>query len=157
MVTLYLKLAHVGDFDADELRDDYFQDPQRVLGPLRESRSVSPVDLSGNGRAWLVTRYEDVRAALADPRLAKDLRKLYPDWTPGLRQAMFSLHMLNLDPPDHTRLRRLVQKAFTPGRVAALRDHALTRRRIEHQALPEYAVPACAAVGDRTVVCRRGS
>jgi cytochrome P450 len=62
-----------------------------------------------------------VRAALSDPRLAKDPRKQYPGWTPDLMAAMFSLHMLNLDPPDHTRLRRLVQKAFTPGRVAALR------------------------------------
>jgi cytochrome P450 len=110
----------VTDPGRGRLPDDYFQDPQRVFARLRGSRPVTPVDLPGR-RAWLVTRYEDVRAALADPRLAKDPRKLYPDWTPGLRQAMFHLHMLNLDPPDHTRLRRLVQKAFTPGRVAALR------------------------------------
>jgi cytochrome P450 len=110
----------VTDLGTGQLRDDYFQDPQRVFARLRESRPVTPVDLPG-GRAWLVTRYEDVRAALADPRLAKDPRKQYPGWTPDLMGAMFSLHMLNLDPPDHTRLRRLVQKAFTPGRVAALR------------------------------------
>ncbi|HEX3957160.1 MAG TPA: cytochrome P450 [Trebonia sp.] len=102
------------------LQDDYFQDPQRVFALMRESRPVTRVDLP-RGRAWLVTRYTDVRAALADPRLAKDPRKMYPGWTPGPMQAMFNLHMLNLDPPDHTRLRRLVQKAFTPGRVAALR------------------------------------
>jgi cytochrome P450 len=114
-------VALVTDPGTRQVRDDYFQDPQRVFGQLRESRPVSPVDLPGNGRAWLVTRYEDVRAALADPRLAKDPRKLYPDWTPSPVQAMFNLHMLNLDPPDHTRLRRLVQKAFTPGRVTALR------------------------------------
>jgi cytochrome P450 len=113
-------VAFVTDPGTGQLQDDYFQDPQRVFARLRESRPVTPVDLAG-GRAWLVTRYEDVRSALADPRLAKDLRKLYPDWTPGPMQAMFNLHMLNLDPPDHTRLRRLVQKAFTPGRVAALR------------------------------------
>ncbi|HUN32710.1 MAG TPA: cytochrome P450 [Trebonia sp.] len=102
-------------------RDEYFQDPQRYFARLREKRPVAPVNLPGGRRAWLVTRYEDVRAALADPRLAKDPRKLYPDWESGPVQAMFELHMLNLDPPDHTRLRRLVQKAFTPGRVSALR------------------------------------
>jgi cytochrome P450 len=100
---------------------DYFQDPLKYFSRLRESQPVAPVDLPGNARAWIVTRYEDVRAALADPRLAKDPRKMYPGWEPAPRQAMFTLHMLNLDPPDHTRLRRLVQKAFTPGRVAALR------------------------------------
>ena len=133
-------MALVTDPGIRQERDDYFQDPQRVLGPLRESRPVSPVDLPGNGRAWLVTRYEDVRAALADPRLAKDPRKLYPDWTPGPVQAMFNLHMLNLDPPDHTRLRRLVQKAFTPGRVTALRPRV---RQIATELLD--AVDACGA------------
>jgi cytochrome P450 len=102
-------------------RDEYFQDPQSYFARLRESRSVTAVDLPGSGRAWLITRYEEARAALADPRLAKDPRKMFPDWQMDPRVAMFNLHMLNLDPPDHTRLRRLVQKAFTPGRVAALR------------------------------------
>jgi cytochrome P450 len=102
-------------------RQDYFQDPQRYFARLREKRPVAPVDLPDGRREWLVTRYEDVRAALADPRLAKDPRRLYPGWEPGPMQAMFNLHMLNLDPPDHTRLRRLVQKAFTQGRVSALR------------------------------------
>ena len=102
--------------------EDYFQDPQRYFAALREARPAAPVSLPGiGGQPWLITRYEDVRAALADPRLAKDPRKLYPEWEPPPMQAMISLHMLNLDPPDHTRLRRLVQKAFTPRRVASLR------------------------------------
>ena len=41
-------------------------------------------------------------------------------WPKGLPGPEFSRHMLNVDPPDHTRLRRLVSRAFTPGRVAAL-------------------------------------
>jgi cytochrome P450 len=117
-------VAFVTDPGTGQLQDDYFQDPQRVFAQMRESRPVTRVDLP-RGRAWLVTRYDDVRAALADPRLAKDPRKMYPGWTPGPMQAMFNLHMLNLDPPDHTRLRRLVQKAFTPGRVTALRPRVL--------------------------------
>lgn len=109
--------------DAPERFDEgYYQDPQAYFAALRQSRPVAPVSLPGFDRqAWLITRYEDVRAALADPRLAKDSRKLYPEWEPPPIAAMISLHMLNLDPPDHTRLRRLVQKAFTPRRVASLR------------------------------------
>jgi cytochrome P450 len=114
-------MAAVTETERQFSQDDYFQDPLKYFSRLREKRPVTPVDLPGRRREWLVTRYEDVRAALADPRLAKDHRKLYPGWEPSPMQAMFNLHMLNLDPPDHTRLRRLVQKAFTPGRVSALR------------------------------------
>jgi len=102
-------------------RDDYFRDPQKYFARLRGEQPVAPLGRPGGRREWLVTRYEDVRAGLADPRLAKDPRRQFPDWEPSPMQAMFNLHMLNLDPPDHTRLRRLVQKAFTPGRVSALR------------------------------------
>jgi cytochrome P450 len=114
-------MAVVTDSERQFSPDDYFRDPQKYFARLREERPVAPVDLPGGRREWLVTRYEDVRAALADPRLAKDPRKLYADWEPDPMRAMFERHMLNLDPPDHTRLRRLVQKAFTPGRVSALR------------------------------------
>jgi cytochrome P450 len=73
-------------------------------------------------RAWLITRYDDVRKALADPRLSKDWRKRRsPGFVPDPAVGFLMAHMLNADPPDHTRLRRLVQKAFTPGRVAGLR------------------------------------
>jgi cytochrome P450 len=75
-------------------------------------------------RGWLVTRYADVRAALADPRLIKDRRKFYGGQAPGWQstaEAILSGHMLNLDPPDHERLRRLVSKAFTRRRVERLR------------------------------------
>jgi cytochrome P450 len=101
--------------------DEYFQDPAALFALLRASQPVAPVALPGNGRSWVITRYEDARAMLADPRLAKDPRKVYPDFDSQAHGHPLDLHMLNLDPPDHTRLRRLVQKAFTPGRVAALR------------------------------------
>ena len=74
-------------------------------------------------RAWLVTRYAEVRAALADPRLHKEWagKLTAPDWVPDEVTGYLSVHMLNSDPPDHTRLRKLVTKAFTARRVAALR------------------------------------
>src|ERR1700734_2236804 len=104
--------------------DSYYQDPLGFFAGLRESRPVAPVQMPGYGRAWIVTRYADVRTVLTDPRLAKDVHR----WPGGGRSRPSEAtgvyaHMLHADPPDHTRLRRLVQKVFTP-RLAALRPRA---------------------------------
>ena len=107
-------------FEPQPLGDRYFQDPLRVFARMREESPVTSVITPEGQRAWLITRYEDVRKALADPRLSKDWRKS-PGFVPDPEIGFLMAHMLNADPPDHTRLRRLVQKAFTPGRVAALR------------------------------------
>jgi len=109
-------------FQPQPLGDGYFQDPLSVFARMRERSPVTSVITPEGQRAWLITRYEDVRKALADPRLSKDWRKLRsPGFVPDPSVGFLMAHMLNADPPDHTRLRRLVQKAFTPGRVAALR------------------------------------
>lgn len=50
--------------------DAYYQDPAGFFARLRESRPVAPVRMPGYGRAWMVTRYADVRTVLSDPRLA---------------------------------------------------------------------------------------
>lgn len=109
----------------ERLGDSFFQDPQSLFVRLRSFAPVTPVITPEGVRAWLVTRYEDVRAALADPRLGKDwVAHMTPedfDINVDPVQAFLDQHMLNLDPPDHTRLRRLVVTAFTPRRVAALR------------------------------------
>jgi cytochrome P450 len=73
------------------------------------------------GRVWIITRYANVRAALTDPRLANKVchwpggGRSFPDEAAGVHA------LLNTDPPDHTRLRPLVQKAFTPRRAGQLR------------------------------------
>ncbi len=109
-------------FEPRPLGDRYFQDPLSIFARMREESPVTSVITPEGQRAWLITRYEDVRSALADPRLAKDWRKLRgPGYVPDPTVGFLMAHMLNADPPDHTRLRRLVQKAFTPGRVAGLR------------------------------------
>ena len=74
---------------------------------------------------WVTTRYKDSVELLRDPRFTKDVRKL-PASAPartGLRSELQAItqHMLMADPPDHTRLRTLVSKAFTPRRVEELR------------------------------------
>ena len=80
--------------------------------------------------AWLITRYDDVLQALRNERLAKNrLNALTPEqnrkqpWVPKSFQPL-TRNMLDLDAPDHTRLRALVHKAFTPRLVEAMRERA---------------------------------
>jgi cytochrome P450 len=105
--------------------DSYYQDRVEFLARLRESQPVAPVWMPDRGRAWVITRYADVRTALTDRRLAKDVHR----WPGGAKSRPSEVvnchaHMLNSDPPEHTRLRRIVQKAFTPRRVEQLRPRA---------------------------------
>jgi cytochrome P450 len=103
----------------EHLGTEYFQDPYSVHARLRALRPISRVIMPGGTPAWLVTGYTEARAALADPRLLKMPRDWRPD--PDSMYDALDAHMLNSDPPDHERLRRLVNKAFTPRRVNGLR------------------------------------
>jgi cytochrome P450 len=106
--------------------ESYYQDPAGFFARLRESRPAAPVRLPGRGRSWFITRYADARAALADPRLANDLRH-HPRGArqrPSEAAGGVHAHLLNTDPPVHTRLRSQVQQAFAPRRVARLRPLA---------------------------------
>jgi cytochrome P450 len=105
---------------APAIRDDPF-------GHFAAARSRCPVQkvrLADGHPAWVVLGYDAARQALNDPRISKDMLAALRDHgdvvAEGLPGPEFSRHMLNVDPPDHTRLRRLVSRAFTPGRVAAL-------------------------------------
>jgi cytochrome P450 len=114
----------VTDSRAEQLAADYFQHPLAYYARMRAEGPVTPVILPySNGRLWLVTRYADVRAALADPRLHKDWagKLTEPGWVPDEVTGFLSVHLLNADPPGHTRLRQLVARAFTARRVAGLR------------------------------------
>jgi cytochrome P450 len=110
--------------DAIELaafdEDSYYQDPAGFFARLRESRPVAPVRMPDHGRVWIITRYADVRAALTDPRLASTAHHP-PGGGPSYPETGGVHALLNTDPPDHTRLRRLVQGAFTPRRAGQLR------------------------------------
>ena len=111
---------------AQDVRDDFddpaFQaDPYRAYARWRRTGPVRRIMLPGGIEAWLVTRYEDARQALNDPRLSKTAPGLRTGGLPEeVRSATFR-HMLSADPPDHTRLRRLVSAAFTARRIEALR------------------------------------
>jgi len=102
------------------IRDDPF-------GHFAQARSRCPVQrvrLADGHPAWVVLGYDAARRALGDPRISKDMLAALEDngdvVAEGLPGPEYSRHMLNVDPPDHTRLRRLVSRAFTPPRVAAL-------------------------------------
>ncbi|MFG2377760.1 cytochrome P450 [Streptomyces sp. NPDC048504] len=98
---------------------DLAADPHLVYAALRERGPVHRVLVPGSGEAWLVVTRDAARAALTDPRLRNDIR-YSSTWQDDGGHAL-GRNMLQTDPPDHTRLRRLVAGQFTPARIAALR------------------------------------
>ncbi|WP_411103232.1 cytochrome P450 family protein [Streptomyces sp. cmx-4-9] len=103
----------------------FVADPFPLYRHLREKAPVHRAVIAGGLEAWLVTRYEDGLAALSDARLSSDVRDASDTrllrQLPAAEQDALLSNMLRSDPPDHTRLRRLVSKAFTARRVAGLR------------------------------------
>ncbi len=104
----------------DPFTPEFLSDPFPVL---RRLRTEDPVHRSRFG--WVLTRYNDVAAALRNQSLgaAFDREAGRAQLGDGAAFAYVSRRMHNFDPPDHTRLRSLVTKAFTVRRVEALRPH----------------------------------
>jgi cytochrome P450 len=103
-------------------------DPYPFYARLRAEAPVYRTMLPHKQVAWLVTRYEDVLGILKDERFVKDrLGALSSEedgkmpWVPGVFKPLAS-NMLDADEPDHTRLRALVRKAFTPRLIEQLRE-----------------------------------
>lgn len=103
----------------------------------RETRPVVPVRAFGE-RAWIITRYDDVLAALTDERLVKDRRNVQDPnkkqrgmWTPGFVKPL-QRNMIDSDAPDHTRLRSLVHQAFMPRLIAQMQARI---HRLAHELL----------------------
>ncbi|MFF9135665.1 cytochrome P450 [Streptomyces sp. NPDC014806] len=136
-------------------------DPPAEWRELRESCPVARADLPTGDRAWLVTRYEDVRAVLNDPRLSR-AATTRPD-APRLGPARPEPDsIMAMDPPDHTRLRRLLAPAFTGRQAERLRPRiARTAERllddmteigppvdlVEHLARPLPIITICELLG----------
>ena len=104
-----------GDYDRD--------DPFPLFADVRARGSVHQVTLVDGHAAWLIVGYDEARAALNDPRFSKDMqRAMSADVVAeGLPGPALARHMLAVDPPDHTRLRRLVSGAFSVRRIDQLR------------------------------------
>ncbi|MGH0924484.1 cytochrome P450 family protein [Bacillus pacificus] len=94
----------------------------------KESRKKQPILFVNQveiGKEWLITRYEDALPLLKDNRLKKDWTNVFSQDTKNMYLSVdnsdhLTTHMLNSDPPNHSRLRFLVQKAFTPKMIAQL-------------------------------------
>jgi cytochrome P450 len=99
-------------------------DPYPLFESMRSKCPVHQVRLADGHEAWLVLGHAAARQALKDGRISKDMVAALDDnpevADEGLPGPAFARHMLAVDPPDHTRLRRLVSRAFAPTRVAAL-------------------------------------
>jgi cytochrome P450 len=99
-------------------------DPFPLFESVRRRCPVRHVRLADGHDAWLVMSHEAARSALKDTRLSKDMvaaMSANPDVVDaGLPGPAFARHMLSVDPPDHTRLRRLVAPAFVPSGIADL-------------------------------------
>jgi cytochrome P450 len=98
-------------------------DPPPSLLALQKERPVSRVRLWTGQEAWLVTRYDDVRAVLTDPRVSADnSRPHYPGANPGMvfvRKQYPSF--ISMDAPEHLRQRRMLTAEFTVKRIQAMR------------------------------------
>ena len=109
----------MGEVHFNPMDPEFVEDPYPTYHRLR---SEDPVHHNPLG-FWVLTRYEDVVAALRDPRLAKEAIASFVAARFGSPMPAMGLSMLDRDPPDHTRLRGLVSKAFTPRVVEGLRPH----------------------------------
>ena len=125
--------------NADLASPSFNADPYPFFARLRAEAPVQRVMLPGKQPAWLVTRYEDVLAALKDQGFPKDkLNAVPPDrsvkqpWVPGIVRPLMR-NMLDVDAPDHTRLRVLVHKAFTPRTIEQMREriHTVTAQLLD--------------------------
>lgn len=126
----------VPDLDALLVSPEIMRDPYPIYARLRDE---APVMWSDNWQAWVVSRYDDVAVSLKDKEflsnenrqalLFNGLPEKERDELATLRHYFAQKDVIGSDPPDHTRMRALVQKAFTPKVVASLepRVRALAR------------------------------
>lgn len=135
--------------------------PFPFFARLRAEQPVHATTLPDKTPVWLLSRYDDVLALLKDERFAKDRRNaMTPEqlrkqpWVPPFFRPL-ERNMLDVDPPDHERLRTLVHKAFTPrliermrARVESVTDELLTAAapRGSMELIRDFALPLPLAV-----------
>lgn len=140
--------------EVDVASPTFKSNPYPVLAELRSYDPVHLLSTSDGRNTWLVTRYEDVDLVLRDERFMKDQEKLQGKEgladKPASPADLFGLGMSKFDPPDHTRLRLLVNPAFSPrqierwsGRIQEIADELIDRVEAKGQMdlLEEFAFP----------------
>ena len=101
------------------------EDAYEIYKKKKKKQPILFVNQVEIGKEWLITRYEDALPLLKDNRLKKDWTNVFSQDTKNMYLSVdnsdhLTTHMLNSDPPNHSRLRSLVQKAFTPKMIAQL-------------------------------------
>jgi cytochrome P450 len=105
------------------IRTDPTEPPEEITR-LRREEPVCPISLATGDPAWLVTRHEDVKFVLADRRFSREAA--FEEGAPRFQASLPNPDsLLNMDPPRHTRVRKLASQAFTARRVELLRPHIL--------------------------------
>jgi cytochrome P450 len=95
-------------------------EPPAEYAKLRAAEPVAEITLPSGDKAWLITRYEDVRQVLSDARFSREAITA-PGAPRLLPIARGSKSIFVMDPPEHTRLRRLISRAFSPRHIESLR------------------------------------
>ncbi len=132
--------------------------PYPIFAQLRHQDPIHQINLPGGHPAWLITRYEDADAILRDERFVKNPHNVFtpeefaadPMALPREITGFVNQHMLNMDPPDHARLRSLVNLSFTPrmieqwrGRIQEITDELIDA--VEHKGemdlIDQFAFP----------------
>jgi vitamin D3 1,25-hydroxylase len=134
----------------------FWRDPYPAYAELRADAPVRRLERA-DGVVWLLSRYADVRAALADPRLSKDWRYTLPPDERAAHAGDSIPMMILMDPPGHTRLRKLVSRVFTLRRMEALRPRVREVAAELIAALPTHGqvdlMPAYALLLPVLVIC----
>ena len=128
-------------------------DPPPVYEQARREDPVTQVTLFDGSTAWMVTRYEDVRAVLGDQRFSSEPHwPQFPFTSPGRRQlSADGVSLMRMDDPEHARLRRMLTSDFMPKTMEALRPRVqaiaddlldkMTTGRTEADLVAEFSLP----------------
>ncbi|MBT2457719.1 cytochrome P450 [Streptomyces sp. ISL-86] len=119
--------GHTGAAPLQIDEKEFEHDPHALYDVMRSEAPVREIIAPGGTKVWLVTRYDDAKSVLTDNRLSKNIeagQKVIQRHTDGETGMVFAselaAHMMNADPPDHTRLRKQVNKVFTQRAVEKL-------------------------------------
>jgi cytochrome P450 len=110
-----------------EITNEFLSNPHPTFAKMR---SEAPIFWSNAGQYWIVTRYAEAKEILGSLKFQKNVQRWQQtdpliEKFPEMREVSESHKhwMLNMDPPDHSRLRALLNKAFTPLMVSQMRSH----------------------------------
>jgi cytochrome P450 len=145
------------DVQFDLFKPEALRNPHPILAQMRTEAPIYRINRREMGHIpWLLTRYDDCIKLLRDERFTKNMFRrpgageIDPNNMAMQAAATINRHMLTVDPPDHTRLRNLVHRAFTPrmirelsGRIQQIADQLIDNMqdKTEIDLIRDYTVP----------------